>query len=337
MVLISGKLAADRVVDLPEAGRRDERAHRRGALADGYRQCAEITRRNGTTYYWGTQLLPPGAPSARARRVRVVPARRRHRRRSGRDRRPRSRRHPLAGSTISPPRFRRALQSGTADPVLAAAAHTVRTVGIDQECFDRFFGAMAMDLTTTPVRDLGRPPRLHGGLRRRHRRDDAARCCSRCGRGAREPARALGLRLPVHELPARRRRGPRPRPGLPTAGGAAPGSAWSPRILGMRRVTPAVARVHGARDRPHPRPVRAARTAGIPLLPPRSARCVAAARVLYSRILDRIEAADYDVFATRVRVPTWRKATTAARILVAGPPGPPVPPATRTAKPGPVS
>ena len=59
---------------------------------------------------------------------------------------------------------------------------------------------------------------------------------------------------------------------------------------------------------------------GIALLPPRSARCVGTARVLYSRILDRIEAADYDVFATRARVPTWRKAATAARILLAGPP-----------------
>ena len=37
---------------------------------------------------------------------------------------------------------------------------------------------------------------------------------------------------------------------------------------------------------------------GIALLPPRSARCVGAARVLYSRILDTIEAQGYDVFAS---------------------------------------
>ena len=60
--------------------------------------------------------------------------------------------------------------------------------------------------------------------------------------------------------------------------------------------------------------------AGIALLPPRSARCVGAARVLYAQILDRIEAADYDVFTARVRVPTWRKALTAIKIMVAGPP-----------------
>jgi phytoene synthase len=56
---------------------------------------------------------------------------------------------------------------------------------------------------------------------------------------------------------------------------------------------------------------------GIGMLPPASARCVATAHTLYARILDRIEAADYDVFGDRVRVPTWRKALTAAGIVVA--------------------
>jgi phytoene synthase len=58
---------------------------------------------------------------------------------------------------------------------------------------------------------------------------------------------------------------------------------------------------------------------GIGMLPPRSARCVGNARVLYSRILDRIEQANYDVFSGRLRVPTWRKALTTARIMVTGP------------------
>jgi phytoene synthase len=55
---------------------------------------------------------------------------------------------------------------------------------------------------------------------------------------------------------------------------------------------------------------------GIAMLPTRSARCVGAARVLYARILERIEAAGYDVFSGRIRVPTWRKAATTARIMV---------------------
>jgi phytoene synthase len=42
---------------------------------------------------------------------------------------------------------------------------------------------------------------------------------------------------------------------------------------------------------------------GLALLPPASRGCVATALVLYSRILDLIEAADYDVFTKRQRVP----------------------------------
>ena len=58
---------------------------------------------------------------------------------------------------------------------------------------------------------------------------------------------------------------------------------------------------------------------GVALLPPASARCVATALALYSQILGRIEAADYDVFSRRARVPTWRKAVTAVAVLVFGP------------------
>ena len=56
--------------------------------------------------------------------------------------------------------------------------------------------------------------------------------------------------------------------------------------------------------------------AGIALLPGRSARCIARRPRLYSEILDRIEADDYDVFARRARVPTSRKVRLAARGLI---------------------
>jgi hypothetical protein len=58
---------------------------------------------------------------------------------------------------------------------------------------------------------------------------------------------------------------------------------------------------------------------GIAMLPPRSARCVGTARVLYGQILDQIENNGYDVFSRRARVPTSRKAATAARMMVTGP------------------
>ncbi len=58
---------------------------------------------------------------------------------------------------------------------------------------------------------------------------------------------------------------------------------------------------------------------GIDLLPDRSARCVGAARTLYGRILDRIEAQHYDVFTERARVSTFEKARLVARLVRPGP------------------
>jgi phytoene synthase len=55
---------------------------------------------------------------------------------------------------------------------------------------------------------------------------------------------------------------------------------------------------------------------GIAMLPARSARCIRAARTLYSRILERIEAQNYDVFARRASVPTWQKAIVVGRLVV---------------------
>ena len=62
---------------------------------------------------------------------------------------------------------------------------------------------------------------------------------------------------------------------------------------------------------------------GIAAAAARSARCVATARVLYARILDRIEAADYDVFTARARVPGREKLAVAARSLLGRVPGAP--------------
>jgi len=55
---------------------------------------------------------------------------------------------------------------------------------------------------------------------------------------------------------------------------------------------------------------------GLPMLPPASARCIRAARLLYSEILDRIAGADGDVFSSRARVPTVRKAFVVGRGLI---------------------
>jgi 15-cis-phytoene synthase len=43
--------------------------------------------------------------------------------------------------------------------------------------------------------------------------------------------------------------------------------------------------------------------------------CIGAAHALYGRILDKIEAQDYDVFTSRASVSTTEKATMVAKLL----------------------
>ena len=54
---------------------------------------------------------------------------------------------------------------------------------------------------------------------------------------------------------------------------------------------------------------------GIPLLPVEARKAVRLARVLYSRILDRVEERDHDVFGGRARTTKVEKLTVAARVL----------------------
>ncbi len=205
--------------------------------------------------------------------------------------------------------------------MLAAVAHTVRTCEIDPECFDRFFAAMAMDLTTTSYETWDDLCGYMEGsaavigemmLPVLEPRDPAAK----------EPARSLGLAFQLTNFlrdvdeDLDRGRVYVPQQDLRRFGVD----------LTQRRVTPQW-RACLAYEIARNRELYAHADLGIAMLPPRSARCVGAARVLYAQILDRIEAADYDVFSHRAAVPTVRKALTAARIMVAGPPRRPASPA----------
>ena len=316
----------------------DDLARQDPLLQEGYRRCRQLTWEYGTTYYWGAALLP----RSRRRHVHAVYALCR-----------------LADDIVDDPalpqgeggvveagdtaataaaleafadRFRTTLAQRHAggglgdEPVMAAVVHTVVSCDIDPECFDRFFAAMAMDLTTSSYEtwdDLcgymeGSAAVIGEMMLPVLRPRDPA---------AKDPARSLGLAfqltnflrdvdedldrgrvyVPQEDL---RRFGVELTPAVPGTG---------PADRAQRRATPewkACLAFEIARNRELYRHA----DTGIAMLPGRSARCVGAARVLYARILDRIEAADYDVFARRVRVPTWRKAATTAAILVAGPP-----------------
>jgi len=289
-------------------------AARASQLAEGYRRAARITRDNGTTYYWGTMLLPP----ERRRHVYAVYAlcrladdivaapsatRGDHVRETG------------AALTAFRDRVADVLDGGsTDDPVLAAIGDSFARCAIPRENVDRFFNAMAQDLTVATyetwedlVAYMEGSAAVIGEMMLpvlRPRSPEAF-----------EPARALGFAFQLtnflRDIGEDLDRG---RVYVPQVDlrrfGADP---WE------RRVTPEwrqVMRFEIARNRE----LYAQANAGIPLLPPSSARCVATARELYARILAKIEARDYDVFAGRARVASWSKATTSARILAAGPP-----------------
>jgi 15-cis-phytoene synthase len=277
-----------------------------GSLAASYEACRALHRRHGTTYYWAARLLPrdkrphvhalygfcryadeivddlgPATPQARAAALAA-----------------------LRG------RVARDLAIGWSDhEVLAALVHTVRTLGIDPEAIDRFLRSMAMDLHVTEYETwddlcvyMDGSAAVIGEM--------MLPVLEPLDEAAFRPARDLGIAfqltnflrdvgedlargrvyLPVEDLvrfgadPVRRQVNP----------------AW---VELMRFEIDRARHLYESADR------------GIELLPPRSAACVRTARVLYSRILDRIEANGYDVFSTRARVSTPAKAGTAVRCL----------------------
>jgi len=288
-------------------------------LAEGYRRCASLTWRYGTTYYWGAALLS----RARRRHVHAVYALCRLADDIVDDQQTVAR-GDLSSTAAAlqdfADRFRAAVAErrdggpGGDDPVMAAVADTVVRCAIEPECFDRFFGAMAMDLCTSSYETWAD---LCGYM------EGSAAVIGEMmlpvlepsSPAAKEPARALGLAFQLTNFlrdvdeDLDRGRVYLPQEDLRRFGVD----------LTERRVTPAW-RACLAFEIARNRELYAFADTGIALLPGRSARCVGAARVLYSQILTRIEAADYDVFSTRARVPTWRKAATAARIMVSGPP-----------------
>jgi 15-cis-phytoene synthase len=283
-------------------------------LAEGYRRAARITRDNGTTYYWGTMLLPP----ERRRHVYAVYALCR-----------------LADDIVDAPsatttdrvpqttaaldafrdRVTDVLDGGpTDDPVLAAIGDSFARCGIPRENVDRFFGAMGQDLTVATyemwedlVAYMEGSAAVIGEMMLPVLRPRAPE--------AFEPARALGFAFQLTNFlrdvgeDLDRGRVYVPQVDLRRFGA----DPWE------RRVTPEwreLMRFEIARNRE----LYAQADAGIPLLPASSARCVATARELYARILTKIEARDYDVFTGRARVASWNKAITSARILATGPP-----------------
>ncbi|GAA3608674.1 phytoene/squalene synthase family protein [Microlunatus ginsengisoli] len=282
-------------------------------LREGYRRCASLTRRYGTTYFWGAAMLP----RPQRKHVYAVYALCRLADDIVDD--------PQTGTVADPvaagarlhdfvERFGRDLAAGgSEDPVLSAVVHTARTAEIDPECFDRFFAAMAMDLTQSTYPTWGD---LLGYM------EGSAAVIGEMmlpvlqplDPAAKAPARSLGLAFQLTNfLRDIREDLDRGRTYVPQEDLDAFGVD-----LRVRRPTPEFKALM-AHEIERNRALYAFADTGIAMLPARSARCVGAARVLYARILDRIEAAEMNIWTRRARVPTVRKAATAAAIMIAGP------------------
>lgn len=274
-------------------------------LETGYARCAEITREHGTTYYWGVRLLP----AARRRHVHAIYSLARLADDIVDEASNASDAETACALDEFETRFHQAVETGDSeDPILAAVATTVRACDIPQDRFDRFFGAMRSDLTQSRYETWND---LLGYM------DGSAAVIGemmlpvlRPGPDAVDAARALGLAFQLTNFlrdvgeDLDRGRVYLPQEDLRRFGADPADRRTSPQWRDLMRFEiERNRRLYREADE------------GLAALPPSSRRCVATARVLYARILDRIEAAGYDVFSARVRVPTRQKLALAGRML----------------------
>jgi 15-cis-phytoene synthase len=281
-------------------------------LDESYALCREFNKRHGTTYYWSTKVLPKvkqhhvHALYAFARYaddiVDEIPSQ------GGRDV-PVEQRAQALGDFGD--RFFADLAAGRSDdPILKAVVHTVRAFDIDTGAFRRFLRSMTMDLTVESY-DTWDDLLVYV--------DGSAAVIGEMMLPILEPsdyelalphARDLGVAFQLtnflRDIGEDLDRG---RQYLPLEDTERFGvrladrSVSAPFIELMRFEIARCRELYESAD------------LGIALLPDRSARCVGAARLLYGRILDKIEAQHYDVFASRATVPTREKAVVVARLL----------------------
>ncbi|WP_318306587.1 phytoene/squalene synthase family protein [Amycolatopsis solani] len=286
-------------------------------LRQAYQRCREVNARHGRTYFLATRMLSPAqrpavhALYAFARRLDDLVD------------------EPEPGATPESiaatlhdveRRFFAELAAGHSDdPLLTAVLDTVARYEISEPHFRAFFASMRMDLSVT-----GYPTRsaldeyVHGSaeviglqvlpvLGTVVARADAAPRAAALGKAfqltnfLRDVAEDLDrgrVYLPADELAA--------------AGVDRDRLRWCART---RQLDSAVRRAL-VEQVERTRRIYAEARPGIAMLHPASRPCVATAFTLYGGILDRIEAAGFNVFAGRARVPRYRRALAAGDALV---------------------
>ena len=276
-------------------------------LAESYELCRMFNKRHGTTYYWSTLVLPP----EKRPHVHALYGFARYADDIVDDLGPVPIAERAQALASFGERFFADLTAGSSeDPVLKAVVNTVRTLEIDPDCFRRFLRSMTMDLTVEryetwndlldymdgsaavigemmlPVLEPMYPEALP------HARDlGNAFQLTNFLRDVNEDLERGRVYLPQEDV---RRFGVR---------------------MEERRCTPEfvelmkfeIARCRGLYD---------SADKGLAMLPNRSRKAITAARKLYSRILDKIEERNYDVFSGRASVSTASKAVMVVRMLL---------------------
>lgn len=275
-------------------------------LEVSYENCRQLNKRYGTTYYWSTLVLP----RVKQHHVWALYAFCRYADDIVDDLGPATvEQRAIALADFGARFFADAERGRSDDPVLKAVVHTVQAFDIDLDCFRRFLRSMTMDLTVTSYEtwaDLG------------VYMDGSAAVIGEMMLPILEPsqpeaidhARDLGnafqltnfLRDIAEDLD--RNRQYLPQEDLRRFGVDLTDRRCDPNFVELMRFE-----ITRCRD------LYTSADLGTAMLPEQSARCIGAARVLYGRILDKIEQQDYDVFAKRARVSTTEKATMVARLL----------------------
>ena len=278
-------------------------------LREAYLRCRRLNAEHGRTYYLATRLLTrTQRPAVHALYgfarfaddiVDSAPP----------DSDPARRLEALSGELSA------GLDSGRSDdPILAAVVDTAARYGIRRDLFTAFLDSMRMDLTVTAYPDRAALDRYVYGsaeviglqmlpvLGTIGEPEEAAPYAAALGK-------AFQLTNFLRDVAEDLDRG---RVYLPTDELAAFGVdrdrlEWCRRTgCTDRRVRAALAAQHAAT-----REIYAFARAGIDRLHPVSRPCIATALVLYSEILDRIEAAEFAVFTHRARVGRARRAQVA--------------------------
>jgi 15-cis-phytoene synthase len=280
----------------------------RVTLDESYAICQELNKRYGTTYYWSTHLLP----AIKRHHVHALYGLCRYADDIVDDLGTKATNEQRAAALKEfGDRFFADFAAGKSEhPVLKAVVHTVRSFEIAPEAVRRFLDSMTMDLTVSTYENYADLEIYMDGsaavigemmlpileprdieLARPHARDlGNAFQLTNFLRDVAEDLDRNRVYIPQVDL---RRFDADPHKRVSDV-------AWKEL---MRFEIARCRTLYESAD------------LGVAMLAPSSQRCIKAARDLYGGILGKIEAANYDVFRTRVRVTKSRKLAMAAKLL----------------------